>query len=75
MYVDITVVEITRWKDENIRELSSFHRVISATVMSTDMSQVGVALFPSFYDFTFPDFPFILTVYKTEYAIFFKWNN
>ena len=25
-----------------------FHRALSATVMSTDVSQVGVALFPSF---------------------------
>ena len=38
-------------------------------VQSTDVSQVGVALFPSFqniiYHFAFPDFPFILKYYKT----------
>ena len=29
--------------------ISSFHQVLSATLVSTDMSQVGVTLFPSFY--------------------------
>ena len=29
-------------------EYIHFHHDLSATVMSTDMSQVGVALFPSF---------------------------
>ena len=33
----------------------------SATVISTDVSQVGATPFPSFYDFTFAGFPFILT--------------
>ena len=28
--------------------ISSFHSALSAPVMSTDVSQVGVALFPSF---------------------------
>ena len=32
----------------------SFHRVISATVMSTDVSQVDVALLPSFYIYLLP---------------------
>ena len=39
----------------------SFQQVLYITVMSTDVSQVGVTLFPSFYHFTFPGFPFILT--------------
>ena len=41
-----------------------FHWAISAPVMSTDVSQVGVTFFPSFnisYHFTFPGFPFLLT--------------
>ena len=33
------------------KELSDFHWALSATVKSTDMSQVGVALFPSFWHF------------------------
>ena len=33
--------------------ISSFHRVLSTTMMSTDVSQVGVALFPSFYNCNF----------------------
>ena len=41
-----------------------FHRDLQTPAMSTDSSQVGVALFPSywyiFYHFTFPGFPFIL---------------
>ena len=44
-----------------------FHRELSASAMSTDMSQVGVALFPSFKyifnNFTFPGFPFILIIF------------
>ena len=38
-------------------------RALSTTVMSTDVSQVGITHFPSFYifhHFTFPGFPFIL---------------
>ena len=31
--------------------ISSFHQVLSATMMSTDVSQVGVVLFPSFVTF------------------------
>ena len=31
--------------------ISSFHRVLSTTAMSTDVSQVGVGLFPSFISF------------------------
>ena len=34
----------------------SFHLVLSAKVMSSDMSQVGITLFPSFYHITFPGF-------------------
>ena len=41
----------------------NFRRDLSSPAMSPDMSQVGVALFPSFqynfYHFTFPGFPFI----------------
>ena len=41
-----------------------FHCALSAPAMSTDVSQVGVALYPSlkniFYHFTFPGFPFTL---------------
>ena len=41
-----------------------FHGDLSAPAMSTDMSQVGVALFPSFeyifYHFTFTGFPSVL---------------
>ena len=47
-----------------------FHRDLSAPAMTTDMSQIGVALFPSFqyifYHFTIPGFPFILII---EYII------
>ena len=43
----------------------NFHRDLSAPMMSTDMSLVGVAFIPSFKNifnhFTFPGFPFILT--------------
>ena len=31
-------------------------------MISTDVNQVGVTLFPFFYHFTFPDFPFILII-------------
>ena len=54
-----------------------FHQALSAPAMSTDVSQVGVALSPFFkyifYHFTFPGFPYILmfhdhcfTLYKTH---------
>ena len=42
--------------------LYNFHRTLSVPAISTDPSQVGVTLFPSFkniYHFTFPGFPFI----------------
>ena len=39
--------------------LSSVAQVFPTTVMSTNMSQVGVAPFP-FYYFTFQGFPFVL---------------
>ena len=48
-------------------EYIHFHHDLSAPTMSTDMSQVGVALFLSlqynFYHFTFPGLPFILIIY------------
>ena len=46
------------WKPQRwLKAPLSFHQVLYASLMSTDMSQVGVTLFPSF---TFPSFPFIL---------------
>ena len=33
---------------EALSYIVSFHQILSATVISTDKSQVGVALFPSF---------------------------
>ena len=51
-------------------EISYFiyiHQALSTPEMSTDVSQVGVALFPYFkyifYHFTFPGFPFILNFF------------
>jgi hypothetical protein len=40
----------------------NFHQALSAPVMSTDVSQLGVALFTIFYHFTLPGFSFTLIV-------------
>ena len=50
-------------------EFIRFYRDLSAPAMSTDMSQVGCALFPSFYffyNFTSPDFPSIFIQRKAH---------
>ena len=62
MSVDIVVVEIARKTDEKWGAFI-FSPGYSATMMSTDVSQVGVTLFflfNIFYHFTFSGFPFIL---------------
>ena len=57
----------TWWKPQfwmKAPHISSFLCAISITVMSTDVSQVGVAFFPSFNifcHFIFPGFPFVST--------------
>jgi hypothetical protein len=49
----------------------NFYQTLSAPAISTDASQIGVALFPSFenisYHFTFPSFPFILISLEMKY--------
>ena len=51
-------------EEQDFSQHYGFHRDLQTPAMSTDSSQVGVALFPSclyiFYHFTFPGFPFLL---------------
>ena len=47
MSVDIPGAERAQCKDES-SFISSFHQALTAPVISTDVSQVGVALFLSF---------------------------
>ena len=71
--VDWSVYGYSWWKPQcwlKTPYITSFLRAITATVMSTDVSQVGVALFRYFkiYHFTFPGFHFIIT-YSNEKVI------
>ena len=76
-------MERTWWKDKILdrafsqycgfstaTHILSFHRVLSTTVMSTDVSQVGVALFPSFQHFSsFHLFRFSFCIIILDYLI------
>ena len=52
---------------ESSRYFFYFHRTLSAPAMSTDASQIGVALFPSFLNISYHILPFqvlfVLTIF------------